>query len=497
MDRRKQATDKPEYTLLVVDLDQSLVATDTLVESVLLYLKARPFGFFLLLAWLCKGKAHFKAQLAKRVCPTASLLPYRREVMEFAKRAKVSGKPVILATASHRRVAESVAAHVGLFSGILASDATNNLSGRHKLEAINAEAAGRPFAYIGDALVDMPIWETAHTAVVVEPTKRLRKALGKHPRVEIPRSAKGNGTIKIWIKALRLHQWAKNLLVFVPAAMAHRIAEPSILLALFLAYLSLSLTASSVYLLNDLLDLEADRKHSRKKNRPVASGTFSIGKAIFLVPLLFLAGLAVALTSLPLPYFFCLVFYLILTTLYSFYLKQQVILDVIALATLYTFRVIAGAIAVDIFVSSWLLAFSMFFFLSLALMKRYSEMLMMHEEIKKMPGRGYLKLDAATIMTSGITSGQLSLLVFALFMNDSNMQELYGKPQLLWLVLPVLFYWITRMWLLAHRGGMAEDPIVFTIKDRASWCALGIIILILLAASQQIDTLLPVNFLIP
>jgi 4-hydroxybenzoate polyprenyltransferase len=279
--------------------------------------------------------------------------------------------------------------------------------------------------------------------------------------------------------------------------MAHRIADPAIVFHLALAFLSLSFSASSVYLLNDLLDLEADRQHSKKKFRPLASGTFPIKKAVFLIPIFLIMGGCIALSSLPLPYFFSLFFFLVLTTLYSFYLKQKIIIDVVLLAALYTFRVIAGAIAVNILVSSWLLAFSMFFFLSLALMKRYSELLMMHESIEKIPGRGYMKPDCETTMASGIASGQLSLLVFALFMNGEHMQTLYGMPQLLWFVLPVLFYWITRMWMIAHRGEMTDDPIVFTIKDRASYVALVIIILIMIAASQQVDTLFPVRFLEP
>jgi 4-hydroxybenzoate polyprenyltransferase len=279
--------------------------------------------------------------------------------------------------------------------------------------------------------------------------------------------------------------------------MAHRVAEPAIVLHLLLAFLSLSLMASSVYLLNDLLDLEDDRQHLKKKYRPLAAGTFSIRTALCLMPIFLISSYTIALLLLPLPFSFSLIIYLLLTSLYSFILKQKIIIDIILLATLYTFRVIVGALAVNILVSSWLLAFSMFFFLSLALMKRYSELLMMHESLEQIPGRGYMRSDCETTMASGIASGQLSLLVFALFMNSRHMQELYGKPELLWLVLPVLFYWITRMWMIAHRGEMIEDPIVFTIKDPTSYVALGIIILLLLAASQQVGTLFPVRFLEP
>jgi 4-hydroxybenzoate polyprenyltransferase len=492
-----QSKSMSEYSVLVVDLDHSLIATDTLLESLFLLLKSQPLNFFLLFGWLLKGKSYFKDQLAQRVCPKTSSLPYRREVLEYIAREKSSGKSVILATASHHQIARSVANHLGLFSDVLASDVNTNLSGKRKLDAVLAATKGKSFAYIGDAYVDIPLWKAADTAVLIDPSAKLLRRLRGHRRVDIIRSRQRVGRLRTWIKALRLHQWAKNLLVFLPAIMAHRIFEPAIILHLSLAFLLLSLSASSVYLLNDLLDLEADRQHPRKRKRPLASGVFSIKMAIYCIPIFLILSYSIALSTLPLPFFFALVLYLLLTSLYSFALKQKIIIDVILLASLYTFRVIAGAIAVSILVSSWLLAFSMFFFLSLALMKRYSELLMMHEDIDQIPGRGYVRFDAETTLASGIASGQLSLLVFALFMNDAGMREIYGRPTWLWFVLPVLFYWITRMWMLAHRGEMREDPIVFTIKDRASYVALVIIILIMIAASQQIETFFPFRFLEP
>jgi 4-hydroxybenzoate polyprenyltransferase len=497
MDKHTLAKTGHDHSVLVVDLDHTLIATDTLLESVLLYLKSYPHRFFLLLGWLLRGKSYFKDQLAQRVCPEPATLPYRREVLEYIGKARDSGTPVILATASHHRIADGVAAHLGLFSAVLASDAETNLSGRRKLNAVLARTGKRPFAYVGDAAVDIPLWEAADTAVLIEPTSRILRRLKGHPRLNILLSKHRPGRLRTWIKALRIHQWAKNLLVFLPAIMAHRVAEPAIVLHLLLAFLSLSLMASSVYLLNDLLDLEDDRQHLKKKYRPLAAGTFSIRTALCLMPIFLISSYTIALLLLPLPFSFSLIIYLLLTSLYSFILKQKIIIDIILLATLYTFRVIVGALAVNILVSSWLLAFSMFFFLSLALMKRYSELLMMHESLEQIPGRGYMRSDCETTMASGIASGQLSLLVFALFMNSRHMQELYGKPELLWLVLPVLFYWITRMWMIAHRGEMIEDPIVFTIKDPTSYVALGIIILLLLAASQQVGTLFPVRFLEP
>lgn len=497
MDRLTSQNKTTDYAVLVVDLDNSLVATDTLLESLLLYLKSNPLGFFFLFSWLLRGKAFFKHQLARQVSPKAVFLPYRKEVLDYIRMARTAGKPVILATASHIRIADSVAEHVGLFSDVLASDEVTNLSGQSKLDAILASIKGKSFAYVGDSRKDIPLWEAAATAVLVDPSPMLLKHLEEHPRVDIIRSTTRDSLLKTWLKTLRLHQWSKNFLVFIPAIMAHRIFEPYIMLNLFLAFLSLSLNASSVYLMNDLFDLEADRRHVSKKFRPLASGAFSIRKALLLIPTLLLISYLIALQFLPLQFFFFLFIYLSLTALYSLFLKQRIIIDVILLAGLYTFRVIAGAIAVNILVSSWLLAFSMFFFLSLALLKRYSELLMMQEDIRQIPGRGYVRFDAETVMASGIASGQLSLLVFALFMKSESMRELYGKPDFLWFVIPVLFYWITRMWMLAHRGEITEDPIVFTIKDRTSYIAMILIAVIMIAASQHSGDFLPFRFLVP
>ena len=496
MNRQHRQQDLPDYSVLVVDLDHTLIATDTLLESIILYLKSSPFGIFLFWGWLLKGKSYFKNQLAQRVCPKAATLPYRQEVLKYIEKARASGKPVLLATASHRRIADSVAEHLGVFSDVLATDAETNLSGQQKLDAILARTAENPFAYIGDSLKDIPLWKAADTAVLINPSKKLLGRLkGQHPKIDILKCDHEYGELKTWILSLRLHQWAKNFLIFLPALMSHRIIEPDIFYHLILAFLSIGFSASSIYLLNDLLDLEVDRKHFKKKFRPLASGIFSVKKALFLIPVFLFISFGIALLSLPLPFFFSLFFFLLLTTAYSFYLKQLVIIDVIILAALYTFRVIVGAIAAEILVSSWLLAFSMFFFMSLALIKRYSELLATSDETEKLPGRGYWKLDLETTLTTGIASGQLSLLVFALYMNDDHMKEFYGEPKLLWFILPILFYWLTRIWVIAHRGELLDDPIIFTIKDRTSYVVLAIVVLILIAASHQLHILFPVRFL--
>jgi 4-hydroxybenzoate polyprenyltransferase len=482
MAKQSAKMNKPAYSVLVVDLDETLVATDTLLESVLLFLKLHPLSFFLLFVWLLKGKSYFKDQLAQRVCPDPATLPYRQKVLEYIGKAKASGTPVILATASHRRIAAGVAEHLGLFSDVLASDAQTNLSGQRKLKAILAQTGQKPFAYIGDSAVDIPLWEAADTAVIVDPSTKLMKRLKAHPKVSLLLSEHRNRKLRTWIEAIRMHQWAKNLLLFVSPIIAQRIVEPGFFLLL---------------ILNDLFYLGDDPLHRKKKKRPLASGRVSIKQAFFLMSALLITSYLIAFLFLPLQFLLFLCIYLILTFLYSFVLKQKILVDTVVLAGLYTFRVIIGAVAVQMLVSSWLLAFSMFFFLSLALMKRYSELLKTPESVLKIPGRGYQRGDNETVMVSGIASGQISLLVFSLYMDSDRMREFYGTPHVFWLILPVLFYWLTRMWLLAHRGEMSEDPILFTIKDSISYVSLLIIALLFIISTLKVTSLYPFQFLIP
>ncbi len=459
--------------MIVVDLDNSLVSTDTLWESILLIIKRNPLNALRVILWLAEGREVLKERIASLVVPNAALLPYNREVVDYLQQAKNAGQPIVLATAANRRIADAVAQHLGLFDHVLASSDGINLKGREKLVAIKEIADGKPFAYIGDSRADIPVWQEADKVVMVNPATSLAKKFQQQNPLLINSGQKNR--IFIWIKALRVHQWAKNLLIFLPLIMAHRIFDLHLLVHGVLAFIAFSFCASSVYLLNDLLDLESDRAHSRKRFRPFAAGDLAIPHGLLAFVIFLSGGLAVGGYFLPKIFFLSLIAYLSLTTFYSFILKKLPVIDVFTLAGLYTFRIIAGAAAVSVPVSSWLLAFSMFFFLSLALMKRYTELISESPKMKKIAGRGYRADDNVLVLALGVASGYLSVLVYVLYVASEHVRNLYTQPAFLWLSVPLLLYWITRLWLITHRGDMHQDPIVFTIKDRVS---LGVAVLV-------------------
>ncbi len=469
---------------LCVDLDGSLLATDVLWESLIVLLKSKPLKFFRLPFWLAKGKAYFKRQLALNVSLNVGSLPVRQEVLSFIETEKQAGREIILATATDRIVADEIGQRFGLFSTVLASDGKINLSGRRKLEALKAKCGDTNFDYIGDGEVDLPIWEAAKAAILVDPSRRLIKKAKSISEVRTILGAKSNKFF-VFIRAIRVYQWVKNLLLFIPLMTAHKIAEVDLVIQAVWAFLAFSLCASSVYVLNDLLDLESDREHPRKKKRPFAAGTLQIKTGLLTVPILLAASFIIAKLFLPPLFVIALGTYLLITTAYSFYFKKILIVDVLILAGLYTFRVLAGGIAVSVLISTWLLAFSMFFFISLAFIKRYSELQMMQNmNGTSNKGRGYSLVDLELLRSVGPTSGYLSMLVLALYINSPQVVTLYKDPTMLWLIGPFLFYWITRIWFRAHRGKMHDDPIVFTVKDPRSYVIGGIVGIIVFLASR-------------
>jgi 4-hydroxybenzoate polyprenyltransferase len=286
------------------------------------------------------------------------------------------------------------------------------------------------------------------------------------------------------LRALRVHQWTKNFLVFVPLLMAHRVLDGHALVRSFYAFIAWSLCASSVYLLNDLLDVEADRVHPRKQHRPFASGALSKSFHLVLFPILLMSGLAIAFALLPPLFLVALVIYLAMTSAYSLYLKRVLIVDVLLLAGLYALRVLSGGFATDIPVSPWLLAFSMFLFLSLAFVKRYAELRnSTGNPLSQTSRRNYSTLDTELLKSFGSASGYISVLVLVLYINSREVVALYRSPMILWLIGPCLLYWITRVWLLAYRGEVDEDPILFTVKDWPSYLVGILVVLIIIAAT--------------
>lgn len=449
---------------LCVDCDGTLLRTDLLHEAVFLLLKRAPWKLFLLPGWLLRGKAYLKDRLAQAVRFSWETLPLNEDVVELVQTARSEGRPVVLATASHRLLAEGLAQHLAWFDAVVASEAGVNLAGDRKSKNLVSRFGERGFDYVGNDSADLPVWSCARKAIVVSANDSLVRAAQQ--MADVARVIKpSQPSPKAYFRGLRLHQWLKNLLVFVPLVAAHAWGDPGAVKAALLAFLAFGLCASSVYVLNDLMDLEADRKHVRKRYRPFASGLIPIWQGSLMIPLLLAGAFGIA-SLLPVSFLIVLASYFCLTLAYSLLLKQRVIVDVLLLAGLYTLRVIAGGAATGIVPSFWLLAFSMFIFLSLAVVKRYSELLVTLQQRRDQPaGRGYTVQDLPVLMSIGTGSGLVAVLVFALYINNPEITEIYQNPLWLWLVPPLLLYWVSRLWMKAHRGEVDDDPVVFAVRD--------------------------------
>lgn len=454
---------------LVIDLDGTLLNTDLLLESGLSYLKERPHLMLNPLKWLLAGKATLKRRLAKNTELDVSILPYNLQVIELAQRERNSGRSIILATASDQIYAEKVSRHLGFIDRVLASNGTTNLSAQNKCDLLVTEYGEKGFDYAGNSKDDLPVWQAArHAYVVNAPSKVLNQAKRNGNVAQVITSP--NTPFLPWLRALRMHQWMKNLLIFVPLLASHNFLDFEFLLKGIIAFACFGLCASSVYILNDLLDLEDDRHHRTKRNRPFASGQLSIKAGLISFPILLVTGLGSAWYLLPKIFLAVLLIYYTLTLAYSFILKRYMAVDVISLAALYTLRIIAGAFAFGTQLTFWMLAFSMFIFLSLALVKRYAELKEARDKgrTQKTRGRGYYPGDLEMISSLGASSGYLSVMVLALYIQDQSTTDMYRHPQLIWLACPLLLFWITRVWMLTHRGLMHDDPVVFAIRDRIS-----------------------------
>lgn len=459
---------------LFVDLDGTLVRTDTLHEGILAGLKQTPLRTLgALLSTLTSGVASVKRRLvdAGAVADAASL-PYRPEVVEFLKAERASGRPVVLATASDQIIADRVAAHLRLFDDAIGSDGSKNLKAKGKLIAIREycnERGWQGFAYMGDSSADLPIWEAAEQTYVVNAPASLQRQVEKNGRIDRefrPEAASLPATLA---KALRPHQWVKNILIFAPLVLAHQTGSTDKILAAVAAFTCLSLCASAGYLINDLLDLESDRRHEHKRLRPMASGAISVAAAGAMTAGLLAVSFGTAAFVLPGAFTAVLAAYLVTTISYSVWIKRQPILDVMVLAGLYSSRLVAGGAATDVEISAWLFAFSGFLFTSLAFAKRYTELRQVLEAAgESAHGRGYVVGDLNIIQSAGPTSGYLSVLVLALYISSQTVQRYYKEAAAIWMVCPLLLYWITRVWLLAGRGELHHDPVVFAIKDPIS-----------------------------
>lgn len=469
---------------LVVDLDGTLVLTDLLHESALGILRQGPRRLLGATCQLRGGRAPFKRYVAGRVTLDAALLPYNTELLHWLEAQGAEGRRLILCTASDAAIAASVADHLGIFDEVLASDGEVNLKGRAKAELLESRFGRGGFDYVGDSRADLPVWAAAAQAIVIDGRGRLaREVLKINPHLEV--ISRPGGSAGEWLRLLRVQQWLKNLLLFAPFLAAHRWQEPQAWLVLAVAFVAFGLCASATYLFNDLLDIESDRLHPRKRERALAAGRIPVSSGLLALPVLLFSGIALA-AWVGTYFLACLLIYLFLTTSYSLLLKRVILLDCLILALLYTLRIIAGAAALEMGVSFWLLAFSAFLFLSLAFVKRYAEM-----EVQRaagrvdLHGRGYLISDLPLVLNLGVSAGYLAVLVLAMYLNSEEVLLLYQTPEIVWGAVLVLLFWVSWIWLQAHRGHMHDDPLVFAIKDRPSLLAGGAFLLVVYLGTLQ------------
>jgi 4-hydroxybenzoate polyprenyltransferase len=457
------AQDRP----LCVDLDGTLVKSDTLVDSLLVMVRTHPLELVKVPGWIAQGKATLKAQVAERVSLDVAHLPYNKPLVAFLEKEHGQGRRLYLATGADTSLAVRVAQHTALFDGVLASDGKTNLTGSNKLESFQKHFPGSGFDYIGNARPDIPLLAAANKAMVANPDGALSSA-ARAGRFKVAQRfddrAPWTRTLR---KALRLHQWAKNALIFLPLILAHSLALPRVTEAV-VAFLCFSLCASATYILNDLLDIEADRRHPRKRYRPFASGDLSAKTGVLIAGGFLVASLAAAL-ALPVGFLVYLLLYLLTTLSYSFYFKRIVLIDVLLLSGLYTIRLLAGAAAARVPISPWLAGFSIFLFLSLAMVKRFSEMQNLRTAgAVPSNGRGYLISDIEQLRAFGTSAAYAAVVVFSFYISSLAGTKLYLHAQRLWLITPLMIFWLSRVWLLASRGEMDEDPVIFAVTDKPS-----------------------------
>lgn len=454
---------------LCVDLDGTLVRTDLLYETLLAALRRRPWIVLALPFWLFAGRARLKARLVEAAGDGVDVgsLPMTEDLVGYLRAEKETGRRIELVSASDRRIVERVAEHVGLFDDVLGSDGEVNLKGAAKARVlIDRHPDG--FAYAGDARADLAVWDRAVAAIPVNAALARRDAVAARAPIEaafgiVPRLPSA------LLRALRPHQWAKNGLILLPLLLTRAYEDPAVLLAAAAAIVLFSIAASGTYLLNDLLDLAADRSHPSKRDRPLASGALPIPIALLLSPLMVAIGLAGTL-ALDIGVFLVLLAYLALTIAYSFGLKTVAVADVLTLGALFTLRLLAGHLLIDGGVPAWLLVFCMAFFTSLALVKRLTEVRgLVDRGLASAPGRGYHADDGGFVLAFGLTTGMSSVLIFIIYLVADPLHAVrLADPEWLWVVPAVLGWWVPRVWLLATRGEMHDDPVVFALKDRAS-----------------------------
>jgi 4-hydroxybenzoate polyprenyltransferase/phosphoserine phosphatase len=451
---------------IFVDMDGTLIKSD-IAQELLIQSVKKWHDLKKLASLALQGRSHIKDFLARSNSFEPANLPLNSEVIDYLRAEKAKGRKVILATASDQLIAEKVAKEVGLFDDIIASTPGYNLKGRKKLEAIQKYVSGSDFEYLGDSSADIPIWKEAEAAGFVNASVKPESMVEDTAKVSLVVNNQVHW-LKYMLKAMRPHQWAKNSLVFLPLVFSHSYDSFLPIVAAALTFLCFSLCASGIYLINDLLDIESDRAHPTKYKRPFAAGNLSPVKGILASFILTAAALSTCVIYLNLWVLLVLILYILLTNLYSFYLKHYSTIDVVTLTCLFTMRIVAGAVAVSAPLSPWLLNFSLFFFLSLAYMKRYIE-LNKSKHKGKLSDRNYNASDLDIVLNTGLVNGGLAVLTLSMYLNSQYVVNTYASPEILWFICPLMLFWIYRAWLWAKREKIDHDPVVFALKDKISW----------------------------
>lgn len=469
---------------LCVDLDGTLIKTDTLHELIFHALKKQPWLIFMMALWLLRGKNILKRELTSRFQLNVSSLPYSRSFLEFLREQYSEGREIYLVTGSDQRIAQQVIDYLGIFAGCWGSNDERNLTGRTKASLLIEQFGEKGFDYAGNDHIDLHVWREAEQCYLVNGTASVAGRSAKHVEFVSHTEPRENLSISLLAKTMRLHQWAKNALVFVPLLASHHFLDLELLWLTFIGFIAFGCVASFSYIINDLGDLEADRAHHSKFKRPIASGMISIPTALLLAGSLLLAAIGLC-TLLPLGFVASLAIYFVVTNLYSLRLKAVPMLDVIILAGLYTMRILAGSFLAPGDLSFWLLAFSAFIFFSLAVVKRVAELLVVQEKNQgqRLQVRGYWTSDLPVLLSFGTASAMMSVLVIALYIHSPEIMELYRQPMLLWLVCPVFALWLGRVWMITWRGMMHDDPVVFALKDKYSWLLMGIAVALMVAGA--------------
>jgi 4-hydroxybenzoate polyprenyltransferase len=475
---------------IVVDLDGTLVLTDTFVASLLEAFRQYPLRIPRVIASLFAGRASCKHVAAALARLDVACLPYNEPLLEYLRHEHAAHHRLILATGADLSIANGVAAHLGIFDEVIASDGHRNVTGDEKLRAIRERIGDAPFTYAGNSRADLRVWKRAKSAILVGAPRSCARHLRDagiaierdFGRSGLPAQSKGQ-RLRILSRCLRTHQWSKNVLVFVPIFLGHRLGDAAVIERALIAFLALSFCASSLYIVNDLLDLQSDRIHPTKRRRPLAAGQITVEAGLGISAATVLAAAALSLL-LPAEARIMLACYAASSLLYSLKLKRLLFVDVVTLAMLYALRVLYGGAATGIAISVWTLAFSLFLFTSLAAVKRVAELRRVKTSAAEVPNsRGYRQDDGTQLASLASAGGYVAVLVFALYINSPEVTLLYAFPKGLWLLCPILIYWISRITLIANRGALDDDPVAFALKDRATWICGALAALVLLLST--------------